>query len=77
MKNYFKTLPILFLSLFIFSCDNDNDNDDLCCAGSSIVDLASQTESLSTLVSALQITGLDETLSTPGNFWRSSVKLPY
>ena len=68
MKNYFKILPILFLSLFIISCDNNSDNDDLCCAGSSIVDLASQTESLSTLVSALQITGLDETLSSPGAF---------
>ena len=33
-----------------------------------LVDLASQTESLSTLVSALQITGLDQTLSTPGAF---------
>ena len=51
MKNYFKILPILFLSLFIISCGDDNDNDGVCCAGSSIVDLASQTESLSTLVS--------------------------
>ena len=68
MKNYFKILPILFLSLFIISCDDDNDNDGVCCAGSSIVDLASQTESLSTLVSALQVTGLDATLSSPGAF---------
>ena len=68
MKNYFKILPILFLSLFIISCDDDNDDDGVCCAGSSIVDLASQTESLSTLVSALQVTGLDATLSTPGAF---------
>ena len=60
MKNYLKILPILFLSLFIISCDDDNDDDGVCCAGSSIVDLASQTESLSTLVSALQVTGLDE-----------------
>ena len=67
MKNYFKILPILFLSLFIISCDDDND-DGVCCAGSSIVDLASQTESLSTLVSALQVTGLDATLSSPGAF---------
>ena len=68
MKNYFKILPILFLSLFIISCDDDNDDDVVCCAGSSIVDLASQTESLSTLVSALQVTGLDATLSSPGAF---------
>ena len=68
MKNYFKILPILFLSLFIISCDDDNDDDGVCCAGSSIVDLASQTESLSTLVSALQVTGLDATLSSPGAF---------
>ena len=68
MKNYFKILPILFLSLFIISCDNDNDDDGVCCAGSSIVDLASQTESLSTLVSALELTGLDATLSSPGAF---------
>ena len=68
MKNYFKILPILFLSLFIISCDDDNDDNGVCCAGSSIVDLASQTESLSTLVSALQVTGLDATLSTPGAF---------
>ena len=68
MKNYFKILPILFFSLFIISCDNDDNDDGLCCAGSSIVDLASQTESLSTLVSALQVTGLDATLSSPGAF---------
>ncbi len=68
MKNYFKILPILFLSLFIIACDDDNDDDGVCCAGSSIVDLASQTESLSTLVSALQVTGLDATLSSPGAF---------
>ena len=68
MKNYLKILPILFLSIFIISCDDDNDDEGLCCAGSSIVDLASQTESLSTLVSALQVTGLDVTLSSPGAF---------
>jgi len=68
MKNYLKILPILFLSLFITSCDDDNNDNGVCCAGSSIVDLASQTESLSTLVSALEITGLDATLSSPGAF---------
>ena len=68
MKSYFKILPIVFLSFFIISCDDDNDNDGVCCTGSSIVDLASETESLSTLVSALQLTGLDATLSSPGAF---------
>jgi len=68
MKNYLKILPILFLSLFITSCDDDNNDNGVCCAGSSIVDLASQTESLSTLVSALEVTGLDATLSSPGAF---------
>tara|TARA_S200000501_G_scaffold371185_1_gene413757 strand:- start:62 stop:1048 length:987 start_codon:yes stop_codon:yes gene_type:complete len=67
MKNYFKILPILFLSLFIISCDDDNESD-LCCAGSSVVDLSSQNENLSTLVSALQLTGLDDVLSSPGAF---------
>ena len=68
MTNYFKILSIIFLSFFIISCDDDNDDDGVCCAGSSIVDLASETESLSTLVSALQVTGLDATLSSPGAF---------
>ena len=27
MKNYFKILPILFLSLFIISCDDNNDDE--------------------------------------------------
>ena len=68
MKNYFKILPILFLSLLTVSCGDDNDDNGVCCAGSSIVDLASQTESLSTLVAALEVTGLDATLSSPGAF---------
>ncbi len=68
MKNQFKILAIIFLSLFVISCDSDSDDDAVCCAGSSIVDLASQTESLSTLVSALEITGLDQTLSSPGAY---------
>ena len=69
MKNYLRISTIIFLSLFVISCDSDdNDNDGLCCAGSSIVDLASQTESLSTLVSALEATGLDQTLSASGSY---------
>ena len=59
MKKQFRILAMVFLSLFVVSCDDDNDNDPQCCVGNSIVDLASQTESLSTLVAALQATGLD------------------
>ena len=68
MKNQLKILALIFLSLFVISCDSDSDDDAPCCAGSSIVDLALQTESLSTLVSALEITGLDQTLSSPGAY---------
>ena len=68
MKKQIQILAIVLISFFAFSCNDDNDNNDTCCHGPSIVDLASQTESLSTLVSALQITGLDQTLSTPGAF---------
>ena len=69
MKNYLRISTIIFLSFFVISCDSDdNDNDGLCCAGSSIVDLASQTESLSILVSALEATGLDQTLSASGSY---------
>ena len=68
MKKHIQILAIVLLSLFAVSCDDNNDSNDTCCHGSSIVDLASQTESLSTLVSALQVTGLDATLSSPGAF---------
>ena len=68
MKKHIQILAIVLLSLFAVSCDDNNDSNDTCCHGSSIVDLASQTESLSTLVSALQLTGLDATLSSSGAF---------
>ena len=68
MKKHIQILAIVLLSLFAVSCDDNNDSNDTCCHGSSIVDLASQTESLSTLVSALQVTGLDATLSSSGAF---------
>jgi len=68
MKNQFKILAIIFLSLFVISCDSDSDANEPCCEDSSIVDLASQTESLSTLVSALEITGLDQILSSTGSY---------
>jgi len=68
MKKQIQILAIIFLSLFAFSCDDDNDNNDTCCHGSSIVDVASQEESLSTLVAALQATGLDAALTGQGPY---------
>ena len=56
MKKQIQILAIVFLSLFALSCDDDNDNNINCCVGSSIVDVASQEESLTTLVAALQAT---------------------
>ena len=68
MKKQFRILAMVFLSLFVVSCDDDNDDNALCCEGSSIVDIASQTESLSTLVAALQATGLDAALTGEGPY---------
>lgn len=68
MKKQIQILAIVFLSLFALSCDDDNDNNDNCCVGSSIVDVASQEESLSTLVAALQATGLDAALTGQGPY---------
>jgi transforming growth factor-beta-induced protein len=68
MKKQFRILAMVFLSLFVVSCDDDNDDNALCCEGSSIVDVASQTESLSTLVAALQVTGLDAALTGEGPY---------
>jgi transforming growth factor-beta-induced protein len=68
MKKQFRILAMVFLSLFVVSCDDDNDDNALCCEGSSIVDVASQTESLSTLVAALQATGLDAALTGEGPY---------
>tara|TARA_B100001079_G_scaffold228147_1_gene206264 strand:- start:3043 stop:4014 length:972 start_codon:yes stop_codon:yes gene_type:complete len=68
MKKQIQILAIVLLSLFVFSCDDDNDNNDTCCYGSSIVDVASQEDSLSTLVAALQATGLDAALTGQGPY---------
>tara|TARA_B100000963_G_C22576999_1_gene648917 strand:- start:83 stop:1069 length:987 start_codon:yes stop_codon:yes gene_type:complete len=67
MKNFFKILLLFSLSIVTISCEDDNESN-LCCAGSSVVDLSSQNENLSTLVSALQLTGLEDVLSSPGSF---------
>ena len=68
MKKQIKILTLFFLSLFIISCERDSQNEPLCCVGDSIVDLATQSDDLSTLVSALQITGLDEALTGQGPY---------
>ena len=68
MKKQIQILAIVFLSLFALSCDDDNDNNINCCVGSSIVDVASQEESLTTLVAALQATGLDAALTGQGPY---------
>ena len=68
MKKQIQILAIVLLSLFALSCDDNNDNNDTCCLGSSIVDVASQEESLSTLVAALQATGLDAALTGQGPY---------
>ena len=68
MKKQIQILAIVLLSLFVLSCDDNNDNNDTCCIGSSIVDVASQEESLSTLVAALQATGLDAALTGQGPY---------
>ena len=67
MKKQIQILAIALISIFIISCDDDNDNDNLCCAGT-ITDIASQQESLTTLVSALQATGLDAALTGDGPY---------
>jgi len=68
MKKQIQILAMVLLSLFALSCDDNNDNNDTCCLGSSIVDVASQEESLSTLVAALQATGLDAALTGQGPY---------
>ena len=68
MKKQIQILAIVFLSLFSLSCDDDNENNDICCVGSSFVDVASQEDSLSTLVAALQATGLDAALTGQGPY---------
>ena len=67
MKKQIQILAIALISIFVISCDDDNDNDNLCCAGT-ITDIASQQESLTTLVSALQVTGLDAALTGDGPY---------
>ena len=66
----FKSLSVLFLSLFVglttfTSCDDDNDSIP---KADSIVELASKNSNLSTLVAALQKADLVSALQADGSF---------
>lgn len=64
MKKLTKLIGIAFLSLTIFSCSSDSDND----TQPTIVDIASENSDFSTLVTALNRTGLTATLDGSGQF---------
>jgi len=66
MKIIKKLLPILLLSLFIYSCDDDND-DTIMPVTNTIVDVAVN-NNLSSLVAAVTRADLAGTLSSPGPF---------
>lgn len=66
MKIIKKLLPILLLSLFIYSCDDDND-DTIMPDTNTIVDVAVN-NNLSSLVAAVTRADLAGTLSSPGPF---------
>ena len=66
MKIIKKLLPILFLSLFIYSCDDDND-DTIMPDTNTIVDVAIE-NNLTSLVAAVTRANLVETLSASGNY---------
>ena len=66
MKIIKKLLPILFLSLFIYSCDDDND-DTIMPVTNTIVDVAIE-NNLTSLVAAVTRANLVETLSASGNY---------
>ncbi|WP_309613083.1 fasciclin domain-containing protein [Flavobacterium sp.] len=62
MKKLTKFIGIAFLSLTIFSCSSDSDSQP------TIVDIASENADFSTLVTALNRTGLTATLDGSGQF---------
>ncbi len=74
VSQYFKTFPRLaaiFLMLtmpFVISSCSDDDDDDKISKNETIVDIAAKTPELSTLVSALEASGLDAALSGQGPF---------
>jgi len=69
--HYFKQLALLLsLSLITISCNNDDDGYDTPeePQSTTITALASESDDLSILVSALQAAGLDSTLDSEGSF---------
>ncbi|QBZ97729.1 fasciclin domain-containing protein [Flavobacterium sangjuense] len=64
MKNLTKIIGIAIFSLTIFSCSSDSDSD----SQPTIVDIASGNSDFSTLVTALNRTGLTATLDGSGQF---------
>ena len=66
MKNLIRLFSFLLLSVYLTSCDSDEN--EVIPLGPTIFEIASDTESLSTLVQALEITGLDQVLNSPGSF---------
>ena len=73
MKNLFKIIPILFISLSTLQSCNDDSDDALPYAPdepatNTIVDIASGAENLSTLVAALEKADLISTLANQGPF---------
>ena len=66
MKNLIRLFSFLLLSVYLTSCDSDEN--EVIPLGPTIFEIASDTESLSTLVQALEITGLDPVLNSPGSF---------
>ncbi|ARN75152.1 fasciclin domain-containing protein [Oceanicoccus sagamiensis] len=67
MRVLVKGLLAFSLMFFLVACDDDDDDNDR--SSMSIVDVAAEAGSFTTLVTALQATGLDSTLADPeGNF---------
>lgn len=66
MKNLIRLFSFLLLSVYLTSCDSDEN--EVIPLGPTIFEIASDTENLSTLVQALEITGLDQVLNSPGSF---------
>ena len=64
MKILFKSMLLLSLAIGFFACDDDDSSD----APQTIVEIAAEDDRFTTLVSALQRTGLDMTLEGDGPF---------
>lgn len=65
MKKFQKMAMIALLAISTIACDSD---DDAAPAPQTITDIAAANPNFSTLVTALQRTGLDDVLDTPGSY---------